>query len=86
MFLDEIGQAKEPEAIIPLTGLIDEDCHVIMAGDPYQLGPTIRNNMCLTGSHLFKESGLGILFLYIFSTFLNFLLHQIGISNMLLKY
>ena len=57
--MDEIGQAKEPEALIPLVGLIGGNCNVVLAGDPYQLGPVIRNNVCLTGSQLFPNFGLG---------------------------
>lgn len=42
IFLDEAGQASEPEAMIPLSGLCGRDTVVVLAGDPMQLGPVVH--------------------------------------------
>ncbi|KAK3150548.1 hypothetical protein QOZ80_3AG0234620 [Eleusine coracana subsp. coracana] len=42
IFLDEAGQASEPEAMIPLSGLRGRDTVVVLAGDPNQLGPVVH--------------------------------------------
>jgi helicase MOV-10 len=45
VFIDECGQALEPAILVPITGLLHEAMddqlggHVILAGDPMQLGP-----------------------------------------------
>ncbi|KAJ3035188.1 hypothetical protein HDV00_004257 [Rhizophlyctis rosea] len=47
-FVDEAGQATEPEFWIGLAGLIDtrvESSQVVLAGDPKQLGPVIRSRV-----------------------------------------
>lgn len=46
VFIDEAGQAMEPEVLIPLQ-LVDQTKggKVIMVGDPKQLGPVIRSNL-----------------------------------------
>ncbi|XP_057961607.1 probable RNA helicase SDE3 isoform X2 [Malania oleifera] len=41
IFLDEAGQASEPEAMIPISGLAQRSTVVVLAGDHMQLGPTI---------------------------------------------
>lgn len=43
IFIDEAGQASEPESLIPLVGLlnIQRGGLVVLAGDPNQLGPII---------------------------------------------
>ncbi|ELT94746.1 hypothetical protein CAPTEDRAFT_99205, partial [Capitella teleta] len=45
VFIDEAGQATEPECLIPI-GLVA--CHtsgqVVLAGDPFQLGPVLQSN------------------------------------------
>ncbi|KAF0914587.1 hypothetical protein E2562_030663 [Oryza meyeriana var. granulata] len=41
IFLDEAGQASEPEAMVPLSGLCGRDTVVVLAGDPMQLGPVV---------------------------------------------
>jgi len=43
IFIDESGQATEPETVIPLAGLMNSRAQVVMAGDPKQLGPVIRS-------------------------------------------
>ncbi|CAN0896914.1 Probable RNA helicase SDE3 [Linum grandiflorum] len=41
IFLDEAGQASEPESMIPISNLCQKDTVVVLAGDPLQLGPVI---------------------------------------------
>ncbi|KAF2285412.1 hypothetical protein GH714_003619 [Hevea brasiliensis] len=41
IFLDEAGQASEPETMIPISTLCHRDTVVVLAGDPMQLGPVI---------------------------------------------
>ncbi len=49
IIMDEVGQALETEALIPLAGLATHPnaskfcCQVIMAGDPKQLGPILQS-------------------------------------------
>ncbi|XP_052213999.1 RNA helicase Mov10l1-like isoform X2 [Dreissena polymorpha] len=53
IFIDEAGQATEPEAMIAACMVAQTDGQVILAGDPQQLGPVLR-------SHAAKEYGLGV--------------------------
>ncbi|CAG9789159.1 unnamed protein product [Diatraea saccharalis] len=39
LFIDEAAQASEPEALIPITGLLAASGKLVLAGDPKQLGP-----------------------------------------------
>ncbi|XVF28804.1 hypothetical protein REPUB_Repub15cG0063300 [Reevesia pubescens] len=41
IFLDEAGQASEPESMIPIANLCQRETVVVLAGDPKQLGPVI---------------------------------------------
>ncbi|KAL6005174.1 hypothetical protein ACLOJK_005736 [Asimina triloba] len=41
VFLDEAGQASEPETMVPLANICTKDTVVVLAGDPMQLGPVI---------------------------------------------
>jgi helicase MOV-10 len=43
IFIDEAGQATEPEVMISIKTMADDNTNVILAGDPKQLGPTIRS-------------------------------------------
>lgn len=43
IFLDEAGHAVEPEALIPISGLLPRNGQLVMAGDPKQLGPVLRS-------------------------------------------
>lgn len=57
VYIDECGQATEPEVLIPIAGLItsqESSCsgHLVLAGDPQQLGPILS-------SQLAKDFGLG---------------------------
>ncbi|XP_023681367.1 putative helicase mov-10-B.1 isoform X2 [Paramormyrops kingsleyae] len=54
IFVDEAGQATEPETIISIAGLLQaETGQVVLAGDPKQLGPIIRSTLA-------KEYGLDL--------------------------
>ncbi|XP_077453696.1 putative helicase mov-10-B.1 isoform X2 [Stigmatopora argus] len=54
IFVDEAGQATEPECLIPLAGLLDpKSGQVVLAGDHKQLGPIVA-------SPLAEKYGLGI--------------------------
>ncbi|PFH46784.1 hypothetical protein AMATHDRAFT_69038 [Amanita thiersii Skay4041] len=43
IFIDEAGQATEPEALLPVKTIADPNTNIILAGDPKQLGPIIRS-------------------------------------------
>ncbi|KAG8577391.1 hypothetical protein GDO81_010159 [Engystomops pustulosus] len=48
VFVDEAGQATEPECLIPL-GLVSEITgQIVLAGDPMQLGPVIKSRIALS--------------------------------------
>ncbi|EDQ99950.1 uncharacterized protein LACBIDRAFT_315002 [Laccaria bicolor S238N-H82] len=42
IFIDEAGQAMEPEAFVSIKMMVDNDTNVVLSGDPKQLGPIIR--------------------------------------------
>ncbi|XP_022081029.1 RNA helicase Mov10l1-like [Acanthaster planci] len=52
VFVDEAGQATEPECLIPVGLSIGSEGQIILAGDPMQLGPVLS-------SHPAKRHGLG---------------------------
>ncbi|ONK60474.1 uncharacterized protein A4U43_C08F18870 [Asparagus officinalis] len=41
IFLDEAGQASEPETMVPISNLCARETVIVLAGDPCQLGPVI---------------------------------------------
>ncbi|KAM6980838.1 putative helicase mov-10-B.1 [Aplochiton taeniatus] len=54
LFVDEGGQAIEPECIIAVAGLLQpESGQLVLAGDPQQLGPILRSPLAL-------QYGLGL--------------------------
>ncbi|XP_061656428.1 putative helicase mov-10-B.1 isoform X2 [Syngnathoides biaculeatus] len=54
IFVDEAGQAKETECLIPLAGLLDPEAgQVVLAGDHKQLGPIVASPLAL-------KYGLGV--------------------------
>ncbi|XP_013857827.1 putative helicase mov-10-B.1 [Austrofundulus limnaeus] len=54
IFVDEAGQASEPECLIPISGLLrTETCQVVLAGDPKQLGPIVNSKIA-------EKQGLGV--------------------------
>ena len=54
VFVDEAGQATEPETCIAIAGILHpEQGHLVMAGDPHQLGSIVR-------SPLAEQHGLSV--------------------------
>nr|XP_020480456.1 RNA helicase Mov10l1 isoform X3 [Monopterus albus] len=53
VFLDEAGQATEPETLIPICFVSERDGQIVLAGDPFQLGPIVK-------SKLANAFGLGV--------------------------
>ncbi|KAJ6305750.1 hypothetical protein OIU78_021144 [Salix suchowensis] len=41
IFLDESGQASEPECMVPIANFCSRETVVVLAGDPQQLGPVV---------------------------------------------
>ena len=46
VFVDEAGQAIEAEVILPIALSTGPGTQAVLAGDPFQLGPVIRNPQC----------------------------------------
>uniref|UniRef100_T1IMR9 RNA helicase n=1 Tax=Strigamia maritima TaxID=126957 RepID=T1IMR9_STRMM len=50
LFIDESGQAVEPEAIVPIAGLLEsigKNGQIVLVGDPKQLGPILRSPIAI---------------------------------------
>lgn len=45
IFVDEAGQATEPEAMIAIKTMADNSTNIVLSGDPKQLGPIIRSSI-----------------------------------------
>ncbi|XP_040894189.1 RNA helicase Mov10l1 [Toxotes jaculatrix] len=45
VFLDEAGQATEPESLIPMSLVSERDGQIVLAGDPCQLGPIVKSKL-----------------------------------------
>ncbi|KAG5651196.1 hypothetical protein H0H81_009525 [Sphagnurus paluster] len=45
IFVDEAGQATEPEAFIAIKTMASSSTNIILSGDPKQLGPVIRSRI-----------------------------------------
>ncbi|KAG9001269.1 hypothetical protein FRB93_012196 [Tulasnella sp. JGI-2019a] len=56
VFIDEAGQAMEPEAIVSINTISGGNTNLILSGDPLQLGPIIRSGVG-------KSLGFGVSFL-----------------------
>lgn len=56
IFVDEAGQACEPEVMIPIKTLAGPNTNIVLSGDPRQLGPIIRSPIAL-------QMGLGLSYL-----------------------
>ncbi|KAI4338664.1 hypothetical protein MLD38_023694 [Melastoma candidum] len=48
IFLDEAGQASEPECMIPMANFCQKETVVVLAGDPKQLGPVVHSKDAAT--------------------------------------
>ncbi|KAK7047873.1 hypothetical protein VNI00_006201 [Paramarasmius palmivorus] len=48
IFVDEAGQATEPEVMVAIKTMADMNTNVILCGDPQQLGPIIRSSIART--------------------------------------
>ena len=59
VFMDECGQATEPDALIPLVNLINPENQsggqIVMAGDLKQLGPVLRSSVAIKVSLCIEE-------------------------------
>ncbi|XP_066587433.1 probable RNA helicase armi [Prorops nasuta] len=45
IFVDEAGQATEPEILIPLNYIHSDYGQIVLAGDPQQLGPVVQSKL-----------------------------------------
>lgn len=45
IFIDEAGQGKEPEIMVPILSIADSKTNVVLAGDNQQLGPICHSNL-----------------------------------------
>ncbi|KIM42180.1 hypothetical protein M413DRAFT_70670 [Hebeloma cylindrosporum] len=45
IFIDEAGQGKEPEVMVPILSIADSKTNVVLAGDNQQLGPICHSNL-----------------------------------------
>jgi hypothetical protein len=48
IFVDEAGQATEPEVMVPIATMAGDLTNVVLSGDPKQLGPIIRSSVART--------------------------------------
>lgn len=56
IFIDEAGQATEPEVMIPIKTMADNGTNIVLSGDVKQLGPIVRSPVA-------RELGLGTSYL-----------------------
>lgn len=43
IFIDEAGQGREPEVMVPIKSIAGKDTNIILAGDNHQLGPIVHS-------------------------------------------
>jgi helicase MOV-10 len=48
IFVDEAGQATEPEVMTAIKTMADNQTNLVLSGDPKQLGPIIRSSIART--------------------------------------
>ncbi|KAF9443544.1 RNA helicase [Macrolepiota fuliginosa MF-IS2] len=48
IFIDEAGQGKEPEVMVPIKSIAGKDTNVVLAGDNQQLGPIVHSSTTKT--------------------------------------
>lgn len=53
IFVDEAGQATEPEVLTAIKTMASEDTRIVLSGDPKQLGPIVRSSIA-------RDHGLGV--------------------------
>ncbi|KAG9001266.1 hypothetical protein FRB93_012193 [Tulasnella sp. JGI-2019a] len=56
IFMDEAGQAMEPEAMVSIKTISNGNTNVVLSGDPRQLGPIIRSGVA-------RRLGFGVSYL-----------------------
>lgn len=82
IFIDEAGQGKEPEIMVPILSIADSKTNVVLAGDNQQLGPIVHSNLAsslgLKTSYLSRimerdiynlETGRGITYVHLIDFF-----------------
>jgi len=47
VFIDEAGQAVEPESVVAVESVLGVNGRLVLAGDPHQLGPLLRSNVAV---------------------------------------
>ena len=80
IFIDEAGQATEPESLVSIKTLADAKTNIVLTGDPKQLGPVIQSRIAgqlgLQISYLERlmereaynvENHNGVTYVYLFS-------------------
>lgn len=45
IFIDEAGQGKEPEIMVPIKSIANDETNIILAGDNKQLGPVVHSQL-----------------------------------------
>ena len=94
IFIDEAGQATEPELMVPIKTMAGEDTNIILSGDPRQLGPIVRSPVAialglgrsyldrLVGNPIYDEvEGRGITYVCSYITLSYHLTPHVGSSS-----
>ena len=48
IFIDEAGQGKEPEVMVPIKSIAGKNTNIVLAGDNQQLGPVVHSGTTRT--------------------------------------